>query len=226
MARLTDAEYAAMADDYEINPPTADEVLAVAVTMGRPRGDAARRGKSPSMSVRFPAPMRDHIRRRAAADFDGNEGELVRAAVSAFLAGAITGGPSKKVPPLSGVAERKFTETRPSGHVELSDHTTHRRSALSETLDTLSPPSVQDAAEVGMTNKRVVQQRPDGDWEVRKPGADRASAVTSTQADGIDRARDILANDGGGEMQVRGRNGQIRAQDTIAPGNDPRSSEG
>lgn len=77
-----------------------------------------------------------------------------------------------------------------------------------------------------MTNKRIVQQRDDGDWEVRKPGADRASSVTPTQAEGIDRARDILANDGGGELQVRGKNGQIRAQDTIAPGNDPRSSKG
>jgi hypothetical protein len=80
--------------------------------------------------------------------------------------------------------------------------------------------------EIGMVNKRVVQQRDDGNWEVRKPGADRASAVTPRQSDGIDRAREILANDGGGELQVRGKNGQIRAQDTIAPGNDPRSSKG
>lgn len=76
------------------------------------------------------------------------------------------------------------------------------------------------------TNRRIVQQRPNGDWEVRKPGADRASAVTSTQSAGIDRARDILAGDGGGELQIRGLNGQIRAQDTIEPGNDPRSSKG
>ncbi len=41
-------------------------------------------------------------------------------------------------------------------------------------------------------NKRVVQRRDDGNWEVRKPGADRASAVTPTQADGIARGREIL----------------------------------
>jgi hypothetical protein len=75
-------------------------------------------------------------------------------------------------------------------------------------------------------NRRIVQQRDDGDWEVRKPGSDRASAVTPTQAGSIDQARTILRNDGGGELQVRGRNGQIRDQDTIAPGNDPRSSKG
>lgn len=75
-------------------------------------------------------------------------------------------------------------------------------------------------------NKLVVQRRSDGDWEVRKPGADRASAVIPTQAEGIQRARAILGNDGGGELQVRSLKGTIRAQDTIAPGNDPRSSKG
>lgn len=75
-------------------------------------------------------------------------------------------------------------------------------------------------------NSRVVQKRADGGWEVRKPGATRASAVTPTQAAGIDRAREILGNDRGGELKVRGTNGTIRKQDTIAPGNDPRSSQG
>lgn len=75
-------------------------------------------------------------------------------------------------------------------------------------------------------NKRVVQRRDGGNWEVRKPGAIRASAITSTQGDGIARGRQILSNDGGGELQVRSRKGTIRAQDTIAPGNDPRSSKG
>lgn len=77
-----------------------------------------------------------------------------------------------------------------------------------------------------MTNKRIVQKRDDGNWEVRQPGSARASAIVDTQADGIGRAREILGNDGGGELQVRGLNGQIRSQDTVAPGNDPRSSEG
>jgi hypothetical protein len=75
-------------------------------------------------------------------------------------------------------------------------------------------------------NKRTVQRREDGKWESRAPGAARASAVGDTQCEVIDRTREILANDGGGELAVRGRNGQIRAQDTIAPGNDPRSRRG
>lgn len=75
-------------------------------------------------------------------------------------------------------------------------------------------------------NKRVVQRREDGKTEVRKPGASRPSAIVDNQADGIDRAREILANDGGGELQVRGLDGRIRRQDTIPPGNDPKSSKG
>ncbi len=75
-------------------------------------------------------------------------------------------------------------------------------------------------------NKRVVQKREDGRFEVIKPGSARASAITDTQKDGIDRARKILGNDGGGELQVRALNGSIRQQDTIHPGNDPLSSEG
>lgn len=75
-------------------------------------------------------------------------------------------------------------------------------------------------------NKRIVQRRDDGDYEVRKPGSNRASSITSTQSEGIDRARTILGNDGGGELQVRGRDGTIRKQDTVDPGNDPRRSRG
>jgi hypothetical protein len=77
-----------------------------------------------------------------------------------------------------------------------------------------------------MTNKRIVQRRDDANWEVRKPGSQRASDVVDTQGDGINRARTILRNSGGGEMQVRSRKGTIRAQDTVAPGNDPRRSKG
>jgi len=75
-------------------------------------------------------------------------------------------------------------------------------------------------------NRRIVQHRDDGSWEVRTPGASRASATTGTQAEAIARAREILSRDGGGELQVRSLKGTIRAQDSIAPQNDPRSSKG
>jgi hypothetical protein len=79
---------------------------------------------------------------------------------------------------------------------------------------------------VATSNKRIVQPRDGGGWEVRVPGSTRASAVVDTQREGIYRARQILGNDGGGELQVRSLKGTIRAQDTVAPGHDPRSSRG
>lgn len=70
-------------------------------------------------------------------------------------------------------------------------------------------------------NKRIVAPRPDGKWEVTKPGSERASGVFDRQSDAIDRGREIVGNTGGGELQIRGRDGRIRDSDTIAPGNDP-----
>jgi hypothetical protein len=78
----------------------------------------------------------------------------------------------------------------------------------------------------GNDNDRYVQKRDEGGWEVVKEGAGRASAVTSTQKEAIERGRQIVQNAGGGELNIKGENGRIRAKDTIAPGNDPRSSKG
>lgn len=68
---------------------------------------------------------------------------------------------------------------------------------------------------------RHVVPNPDGGWDVKKPGAERASSHEDTQADAIDRAREIVHNAGGGEVVIHGRNGQIRDSDTVSPGNDP-----
>ena len=70
-------------------------------------------------------------------------------------------------------------------------------------------------------NRRIVQQRGDGRWEVKAPRADRASAVADTQAAAIDRAHKILRNDGGGELTIKGTDGRIRDSDTVPPANDP-----
>ena len=74
---------------------------------------------------------------------------------------------------------------------------------------------------MGERNERHVTPHPDGGWQVTKPGSDRASARTDTQADGIDRAREILGNDGGGEIVIHRPDGRIRDSDTVAPGHDP-----
>jgi hypothetical protein len=70
-------------------------------------------------------------------------------------------------------------------------------------------------------NHRHVVPNKDGGWDVRAPEASRASSHTDTQAQAIDRAREIVHNAGGGEVVIHGRNGEIRDSDTVAPGNDP-----
>ena len=43
-----------------------------------------------------------------------------------------------------------------------------------------------------MADKRIyVERRPEGDYAVRRPGSDRASAVEPTQAQAIERAREL-----------------------------------
>jgi len=70
-------------------------------------------------------------------------------------------------------------------------------------------------------NDRHVVPNPQGGWDVVAPQADRASAHRDTQAEAIDRAREIVHNAGGGEVVIHGRGGQIRDKDTVAPGHDP-----
>lgn len=67
---------------------------------------------------------------------------------------------------------------------------------------------------------RHVVPHPDG-WAVQKPGASRPSAVKPTQADAIDRAKEIVRRSGGGEVRIHRPDGTIRDSDTVAPGNDP-----
>jgi hypothetical protein len=74
--------------------------------------------------------------------------------------------------------------------------------------------------------RRIVKPNPNVGWDVAARDAHRASAHFDRQADAIDRAREIVHNLGGGELEIRGRDGEVRKQDTISPGNDPRSSRG
>ncbi|WAP51809.1 DUF2188 domain-containing protein [Arthrobacter sp. ATA002] len=70
-------------------------------------------------------------------------------------------------------------------------------------------------------NNRHVVPNIAGGWDVKAPGAKRVSAHTDTQADAIQRAKAIVHNQGGGEVRIHGKDGQIRNNDTGKPGNDP-----
>jgi hypothetical protein len=73
---------------------------------------------------------------------------------------------------------------------------------------------------------RTVSRRPDGKWENKRNDASKASSVHDTQKDAQDAAREMLGNQGGGELSTKGTDGQIRDKDTVSPGNDPESTEG
>lgn len=68
---------------------------------------------------------------------------------------------------------------------------------------------------------RMVYRRSDGKWVNKRNDASRAASTHSTQAEAESIAREMLTNQGGGELITKGRNGRIRSKDTIAPGNDP-----
>lgn len=68
---------------------------------------------------------------------------------------------------------------------------------------------------------RTVFRREDGQWANQRNDADRASSLHPTQVAAEAAARQMLRNQGGGELTTKGRDGRFRSKDTIAPGNDP-----
>ena len=62
-----------------------------------------------------------------------------------------------------------------------------------------------------------------GGWANVRPGNDRASSVHPTQAEAINRGREIAQNSGG-EHIIHGRGGQIRESNSY--GNDPYPPKG
>lgn len=70
-------------------------------------------------------------------------------------------------------------------------------------------------------NSRHIVPNPKGGWDIKKPGAKRTSGHSDTQKEAENRAKEILANSGGGEAVIHGKDGRIRDADTVAPGNDP-----
>jgi hypothetical protein len=67
----------------------------------------------------------------------------------------------------------------------------------------------------------MVYRRKDGDWANERNDTDKASSLHKTQTDALRAAKEMLENQGGGELVVKGEDGKIRSKDTISPGNDP-----
>lgn len=67
------------------------------------------------------------------------------------------------------------------------------------------------------------QQRPDGKWEAKREGLDRASKVTDTQAEAWAYSRQ-KASEAKGEAFLKGQDGKIRERNTY--GKDPHPPKG
>jgi len=79
-----------------------------------------------------------------------------------------------------------------------------------------------------MGKGRIVYRNSDGDWVNKRVGAEKAGSKHDTQAQAEAAAKEMLQKAGGGELTIKGRDGQIRSKDTVAPGNDqnpPRDRE-
>lgn len=68
---------------------------------------------------------------------------------------------------------------------------------------------------------RMVYRREDGRWANERNDSNKASSLHPTQKEATEAAKQMLQNQGGGELITQGRDGQIRSKDTIPPGNDP-----
>lgn len=60
-----------------------------------------------------------------------------------------------------------------------------------------------------------------GGWAVKKPGSSTPESTHRKQSTAEGQAKKVVGGEGGGEVRIHGRNGQIRDSDTVAPGRDP-----
>jgi hypothetical protein len=63
-------------------------------------------------------------------------------------------------------------------------------------------------------NDRMVYKKDDV-WVNKKNVSEKASSTHKTQEEAIDAAREMLKNQGGGELSIKGENGKIRDKNTI-----------
>lgn len=75
-------------------------------------------------------------------------------------------------------------------------------------------------------NDRHVTKRSDGQWANKRSGNKRATSLHNTQAAAAKAARADLRKSGGGELNIHGTDGRIRAKDTVPPAKDPHPPKG
>ena len=74
-----------------------------------------------------------------------------------------------------------------------------------------------------MARNQHVTPHPNGGWQVKAAGSEKATIVTGTQSDAIKIAKRIAKNQGS-EMFIHNKQGQIRERNSY--GNDPHTPKG
>jgi hypothetical protein len=72
-----------------------------------------------------------------------------------------------------------------------------------------------------MANYHVSKDKEQGQWRVKREGAERVSEYAETQREAEKIAKQMSENSGGGEVRIHGLDGKIRDSDTVPPANDP-----
>jgi len=72
--------------------------------------------------------------------------------------------------------------------------------------------------------RRHVTQRPDGDWQVKKEGGQRASAVAETKEDAVRDGIRISRNDTNSQLLIHKSDGTFQEERTY--GKDPNPPKG
>jgi hypothetical protein len=65
------------------------------------------------------------------------------------------------------------------------------------------------------SDRYVVANQERGGWDVVMEDHDRASAHTDRKVDAVDRAREIVRNQGGGEIRIQNQQGHFIDSDTV-----------
>lgn len=68
---------------------------------------------------------------------------------------------------------------------------------------------------------RTIYKRDDGTWANKRNDAEKASSIHKTRKEAIEAGKEMLGNQGDGDLIVKGLHGKTRSKDTIPLGHDP-----
>jgi hypothetical protein len=66
------------------------------------------------------------------------------------------------------------------------------------------------------SDRYVVPNKQRGGWDVVKERAGHSNVHTSTKKEAVDRARQIVRNQGGGEIRIANKEGRLIDSDTVS----------